>query len=185
MAATKGIKEWFRKKVVSIKRKPQKIGLFAFVLTFLYYALNLTSVSNTTAKIQGPGMGLCGFATMLLSILSIMCYMNSFPHRKKVNKPMLILFFLMVGIIIFCDIRYRGLIYEAVTRANNPIVITEALSYIKKAYDMLNLHIIFLVISSVLTALGPVFKMLLSRINTAVDIDGYDQMEAIDISSED
>ena len=50
---------------------------------------------------------------------------------------------------------------------------------------MLNMHIIFLVISSVLTALGPVFKMLLSRINTAVDIDGYDQMEAIDISSED
>ena len=185
MAATKGIKEWFRKKVVSIKRKPHRIGLIAFVLTFLYYALNLTSVSNTTAKIQGPGMGLCGFATMLLSILSIMCYMNSFPHRKKVNKPMLILFFLMVGIIIFCDIRYRGLIYEAVTRANNPIVITEALSYIKKAYDMLNMHIIFLVISSVLTALGPVFKMLLSKINTAVDIDGYDQMEAIDISSED
>ena len=98
---------------------------------------------------------------------------------------MLILLFLMVALIIFCDIRYRGLIYEAVTRANNPIVITEALSYIEKAYDMLNMHIIFLVISSVLTALGPVFKMLLSKINTAVDIDGYDQMEAIDISSED
>ena len=54
MAQKKGLKEWFRKKVVAIKRNPQRIGLVAFVLTFLYYALNLTSISNTTAKIQGP-----------------------------------------------------------------------------------------------------------------------------------
>lgn len=184
MANKKGFKEWLRKKVVSIKRNPQRIGLVAFVLTFLYYAFNLTMVSNTTAKIQGPGMGLCGFATMLLSMLSLVCYLNSFPHRKKVNKPMLILFSLMVAAIIFCDIRYRGLIFDAVTRPNNPIVITEALSYIKGAYDMLNVHIILLVVSAVLTALGPVFKMLLGKINTSVDIDGYDEMEALDISGE-
>ena len=68
---------------------------------------------------------------------------------------------------------------------NHPVFLGKRFRFSTEFYDMLNMHIIFLVISSVLTALGPVFKMLLSRINTAVDIDGYDQMEAIDISSED
>ena len=90
MAQNKGLKEWFRKKVVAIKRNPQRIGLIAFVITFLYYALNLTYISNTTAKIQGPGMGLFGFVTMLFSILSLVTYLNAFPHRKKVNKLSLI-----------------------------------------------------------------------------------------------
>ena len=184
MAQNKGIKEWFRKKAVAIKRNPQRIGLVAFVITFLYYALNLTYISNTTAKIQGSGMGLCGFATMLFSILSLVTYLNAFPHRKKANKPMLILLFAMVAVIIFCDIRYRGLIFEAVSRAVNPIVVNEGTLYIKKAYSVLYTHIILLVVSIVLTALSPVFKKLLGKINTAVDIDGYDQMEALDISGE-
>lgn len=184
MAQKKGFKEWLRKKVVAIKRNPQRIGLLAFVITFLYYALNLTSISNTTAKIQGSGMGLCGFATMLLSILSLVTYLNAFPHRKKVNKPMLILFFVMIAAIIFCDYRYRSLIYAAVFREVNPIVVNAGTAYIAKAASILGTHMILLVVSVVLTALSPVFKKLLSKINTAVDIDGYDQMEALDISGE-
>ena len=184
MAQKKGLKEWFRKKVVAIKRNPQRIGLVAFVFTFLYYALNLTSISNTTAKIQGPGMGFSGFITMLLSILSLVTYLNAFPHRKKVNKPMLILFFVMIAVIIFCDINYRNLIFAAVFRESNPIVVNAGTAYIAKAASVLYTHIILLAVSSVLTALSPVFKMLLGKINTSVDIDGYDQMEALDISGE-
>ena len=101
MGSRKGIKEWLRKKVVSIKRNPQKIGLIAFAITFLYYSLNLTCISNTTAKIQGSGMGLCGFVTMLFSMLSLLCYMNSFPRRKKVNKPMLIIFITTITVSVF------------------------------------------------------------------------------------
>ena len=184
MAQKKGLKEWFRRKVVAIKRNPQRIGLIAFLISFLYYALNLTYISNTTAKIQGPGMGLCGFATMLFSILSLVTYLNAFPHRKKVNKPMLILFFLMVAAIIFCDFNYRNLIDAAVFRETNPIVVNSATAYISKAASVLGTHMILLVVSVVLTALSPVFKKLLGKINTAVDIDGYDQMEALDISGE-
>ncbi|MGN1164113.1 MAG: hypothetical protein ACI4S4_04805, partial [Candidatus Ornithospirochaeta sp.] len=156
----------------------------AFVVTFLYYALNLTCISNTTAKIQGNGMGLCGFVTMLFSILSLVCYLNAFPHRKKVNKPMLILFFVMIAVITFCDFTYRNMIYAAVFRENNPIVVNAGTAYIAKAASMLGTHMILLVVSVVLTALGPVFKKLLGKINTAVDIDGYDKMEALDISGE-
>ena len=50
--------EALRKFIVSLKRKPQNIAMVALVVSFLVYSLNLTSVSNTTAKIQGAGMGL-------------------------------------------------------------------------------------------------------------------------------
>ena len=63
-----GIKEFVRKRLVSLKRKPQTIALIVLAIGFLYYSLNLTQISNTTAKIQGPNMGLCGFVTMLFSM---------------------------------------------------------------------------------------------------------------------
>ena len=66
-----GFKEFTRKRIVGLKRKPQTIALIVLVIGFLYYSLNLTQISNTTAKIQGSGMGLCGFVTMLFSMLSL------------------------------------------------------------------------------------------------------------------
>ena len=79
--------EFLRKKLVSLKRKPQMIALLVLAAAFVYYSLNLTMISNTTAKIQGAGMGLAGFATMLFSMLSLVCFLNAFPHRKKTNIP--------------------------------------------------------------------------------------------------
>ncbi len=184
MNQRKGFKEWGRKKIVSLKRNPQRIALVAYVLTFLYYALNLTCISDTTAKIQGSGMGLCGFATMLFSILSLVSFLNAFPHRKKVNKPMLILLFVMTGIIFYADYHYRSIIYNAVNRADNPIAVTANTMYIKTAADVLSNHMIFLGISLGLVVLLPLYSKLLKKINTAVEIDSYDDMEAIDISGE-
>ncbi len=184
MAQGKGFKEHIRKLVVKIKRNPQNIGFLAFVLSFIYYSLNLTCISNTTAKIQGPGMGLCGFCTMLFSILALVCYMNSFPHRKKPNLAMIIIMAVMVGIVIFCDINYRTLIFKAVYRADNPIQVTKSTAYIAKAAAMLKNHIIFLAISCALTALMPVYSKLLKKINTSIDIDGYSNMQAIDIDGD-
>ena len=147
------MKEFFRKKMVGLKRKPQTIALVVLVVAFLYYSLNLTQISNTTAKVQGPGMGLSGFVTMLFSILSLVCFMNAFPHRKKVNIPMLVLMFIMIGIIIYCDIYYGGRITNAITRADNPIDPTGANSYITNAQNMLKVHMIILIIGAGLTAL--------------------------------
>ena len=67
----KGLKESFRKLLVSLKRRPHMIALLVFGVAFLVYSLNLMNISDTTAKIQGKGMGLCGFATMLFSLLSL------------------------------------------------------------------------------------------------------------------
>ena len=177
--------EFLRKKLVSLKRKPQTIALLVLAAAFVYYSLNLTKVSNTTAKIQGPGMGLAGFATMLFSMLSLVCFLNAFPHRKKTNIPMLVLMFLMLGVIVFCDIYYGGKITAAVTRAENPIEATGTNIYISQAQSMLYVHRILVAFGAVLTALLPVYTPLIRKINTSVEVAANEEMGAIDISSED
>ena len=181
----KGIKEFFRKRVVALKRKPQTIALLAFALAFLYYSLNLTKISDTTAYINLPGMGLAGFATMLFSILLMVCFMNAFPHRKKVNVPMLALMFVLVGIIIYAGIFYQGRITEALTREVNPITVSADKSYISAAVHMLTVHRVILIIGVALVVLLPVYSKLLKKINTNVDVADNGGMAAIDISGED
>ena len=155
----RGLKEVWRKFLVSLKRRPQMIPLVVLVIAFLFYSLNLMYISDTTARIQGPGMGLAGFATMLFSMLSFMCYLNAFPYRKK---PIL----------------------NAVTRADNPIVPTEATSYIVTAYDNLRIHIVILVVAIVLVLLLPVYSKLLRKIKTSIDVEDNGSMGTIDISGE-
>ncbi|MBO7662155.1 MAG: hypothetical protein J6U01_02165 [Clostridia bacterium] len=179
------MKEFFRKKMVGLKRKPQTIALVVLVVAFLYYSLNLTQISNTTAKVQGVGMGLSGFVTMLFSMLSLVCFMNAFPHRKKVNIPMLVLMFIMIGIIIYCDIYYGGRITNAITRADNPIDPTGANIYITNAQNMLRVHMIILIIGAALTALLPVYGPLLKKVNTSIEVAGNEDMAALDLRGED
>ena len=180
----KGLKESFRKLLVSLKRRPHMIPLLVFALAFLVYSLNLMNISDTTAKIQGKGMGLCGFATMLFSLLSLLCFLNAFPHRKKVNVPMLVLAFVMVGVILFADTYYLNAIGNALTRAENPIQIGKTTLYIAKANNMLVNHRIILIAGVVLTALLPVYSKLLRKINTSVSVEDNGKLDAIDISGE-
>ncbi len=181
---TSGVKEFFRKLLVSLKRRPSIIPLLVFALAFLVYSLNLMNISDTTAKIQGKGMGLCGFATMLFSLLSLLCFLNAFPHRKKANVPMLVLMFLMVGVILFADTYYLNAIDAARFRAESPITIDKNTLYIANAYNMLVSHRIILLVGVVLTALLPVYAKLLRKINTSVSVEDNGKLDAIDISGE-
>lgn len=184
MKKNSAVKEFFRKIIVALKRKPQIIPMLALAAAFLLYSLNLTDISNTTAKIQGPGMGLCGFCTMLFSILSFVCFLNAFPHRKKANIPMLVLMFLMIALVVFCDIKYLGCISAALTRAENPIQLNKNTLYIAYANNMLGTHITLLCVSVGLIALLPVYSKLLRKINTSVEVAENEDMGEIDISGE-
>ena len=179
------LKEMRRKFFVAIKRRPQMIPLTVLVVAFLFYSLNMSAISNTTARIQGAGMGLAGFTTMLFSMLSFMCFLNAFPYRKKVNIPMLVLMFVMFAIILFADGYYINAIARAMTRENNPIVVDLSTMYIANAQQYLTIHIVILAIAMVLIALLPVYSKLLRKINTSVDIGDNGQLDAIDISGED
>ena len=177
-----GIKESIRKGIVSLKRKPSVIALLMLFFAFLYYSLNLTNMSNTTAKIQGMGMGLSQFCIMLFSLLSLVCMLNAFPRRKKPNYPMIGIMFMMLGIIGYCDVHYRSAIMAALTRANNPITLSADTAYIAAAYNMLGTHVVLIIVSAALVVLLPVYSKLLNKINTSVEIEGNDTMGAIELN---
>ena len=178
------MKEFFRKRLVSLKRRPHMIPLLILAAAFIYYSLNLTVVSNTTSLINGANMGLAEFATMLFSVLSLVCFLNAFPHRKKVNVYMLVLMILMVGLLVFCDTYYMGRITNAISKAENPIDPTGRNSFVTDAMNMLKTHRIILIVSLALTALLPVYAPLLKKINTSISVEDSGDMATIDISGE-
>ena len=177
--------EFLRRFFVALKRQPSMIALVVLVIAFFYYSLNLTHISDTTAKIQGNGMGLCGFATMLFSMLSLVCFLNAFPKRKKPVIAMVVLMFVMFAIIIFCDVYYSGLITTALTRAENPIKLDISTIYIAQAYNVLQTHIMIEGIGVALVLLMPLYTKLLRKINTSITVEGNGDMDVIDISGED
>ena len=177
--------EFLRRFFVALKRQPSIIALVVLLIAFFQYSLNLTHISDTTAKIQGPGMGLCGFATMLFSMLSLVCFLNAFPKRKKPVIPMVILMFLMFALILFCDYHYCGLINNARFREVNPIVIDKSTIYIAQAYNVLQNHMLIEGIGAALVLLLPVYTKLLRKINTSITVEGNGDLGVIDISGED
>ncbi len=177
----KGIKESVRKFLVSLKRRPQIIPGVFLAISFLYYALNLTCVSDTLSMIQGSMMGFCEFITMLCSILVFVCFLNSYPKRQKPHIGFIVLTYIMLAAIVFSDITFRSRILTAVTRENNTIQLTD---YITKAYSVLYTHIILVIISAVLNITMPFYGKLLKKINTSIDVEGNTDMEAIDLSED-
>ena len=179
------LKEMVRKFIVSLKRRPQMIPLVVFVIAFLVYTLNLSQVSNTTAKLQSSGMGLAGFAVMLFSMLSMVSFMNAFPYRKPVNKPMLILMFVMNAIIIFADVFYINAVNAVQGNEATRVAITKDTLYIAYSQYYLQMHIIVLAIAIVLTVLLPVYSRLLRKINTNIEVEGNADMGEIDLAGDD
>ena len=179
------VHELIRKSLVSLKRKPQTIPLLVLAFAFVYYSFNLSSIANTTALINGPHMGLTEFCTMLFSALGLVCFLNSFPHRKKANVPMLVLTFLMLALLVYCDYYYTGRITIALTREVSPIVPTGKNAFVAVAQRVISVHMIIVLAGVALLALLPVYSRLLRRINTNIEVAGNSNMTAIDLSGED
>ena len=179
------MKERIRKFLVALKRKPHMIPLVMLAVAFLVYSLRLTLISNTTAKIQGPGMGLCGFIIMLFSMLWLVSFGRSFPHRKPVNKFMLGLTFALFIAVMIADRKYISLVNNALTRTENVIAVTAATSYITESVAMLRTHFWLVLAGLGLTALLPVYAPWIKRIRTSISVEENGEMETIDISGED
>ena len=178
-----GLKEFIRKRIVALKHKPQTIPMIMLVITFLYYSLNLTSISDATASVNKTPMGLCGFVTMLFSMLALVCFMNSFPNRKPVNKPMLILMIVMTACILAADVIYTMTIVEAVTGPVKALKITtDKVILMNKALQTLWVHGILLLISVVLVALMPVYSKFIRKINTSIEVEAGEDMAGLSVS---
>ncbi len=179
------VKESIRKFIVSLKHRPHNIPLVMLVITFLYFSLHLTTISDTTAKVNITPMGLCAFAVMLLSMLSLLCFNNSFPRRKPVNKPMFILMFVMFAIILGADALYRSIILKAVNDPVTPIKLTASTEYIARAYNYLGVHMVLMIISIALIVLLPVYSKLIRKIKTSIEVETGGEMGAIELTGED
>ena len=174
------MKEFFRKLMVSLKRRPHNIPLVGLLLAFLYFALNLTKISDTTAKIQGANMGLSAFVIMLFSILVFVCFMNSFPRRQKPNIIMLCVTYLMLGCIVLADFNYRRCILNAYATEGFADVVAKN-PYISQAQSVISVHMILILCVAVLIALIPVYSKLLKKINTNIDLEYSGKMADIEI----
>ena len=109
---------------------------------------------------------------------------NAYPHRKPVNRPMWVLMFVMVGIVIFADVTYLNAIYYAISRPDNPIAVTMSTIYIAYAEYYLRTHIMILAAGAVLTLLLPVYSKWIRKIKTSVEVEDNGNLGAIDISGE-
>lgn len=178
----RGKNEFVRKFFVSLKRSPQNIPMVVLGIAFLVYSFNLTSISNTTARINTANMGQCEFVAMLLSILSFVCFMRTFPKRQKPNKIMFSLLYLMLGVMVFVDGVYLFRINQALTRAISPI---RKSADISSAQTTVIMHIVFVAVCAVLLITLPLYAKALKKINTSIDVEGNGEMGAIDISGED
>ncbi|MGN1104263.1 MAG: hypothetical protein ACI4QI_05240 [Candidatus Coproplasma sp.] len=111
-------KEWFRKQIVNLKRKPQNIALFVLAISSIFYLLSLSTLSpGPTKDFSGTTwLGFCIFVNALFSILVLVLYLGIFPKYPKVNKktgkksyisiPKLVLTALFMIAMIVMDILY-------------------------------------------------------------------------------
>lgn len=179
------LKERVRKFFVALKKNPQAIPLVALCTAFVYYSFNMTTISNTTAKIPGLNLGLMQFISMLLMLLSFVCMLSAFPKRQKPNLPMNLLLRALYTIVIVADHIYITGINQATTRTLNPIAITKETAYIATARDVLEVHIILIAITLFCVIFEPIFAALLKKINTSIEIEEGERIESIDISEDD
>ena len=142
-------------------------------------------IANTTAKINGANMGQCEFVAMLFSILAFVVFLRAFPKRKKAKKVMLGLLGGMLALLVFVDIVYISRIVTAMTREENRIVIDEKSMYITTAQNVVTLHVIFIGITALLLITLPLYSKAIKKIKTSIDVEGNENMAAIDIDDDD
>ena len=169
----KGFKETRRKFIVSLKKRPHNIPLCMMAIAFIVYSFNLTKVSNTTAVINKPLMGLCEFVIMLLSILGFVTFLNAYPKRKKPITPMVILLYVIEVIVLGADFLYLQRIQEGL----QTIQINASRMFIPQCQSMLTVHMVMVVISIVLIALIPVIGKALNKIDTSVALADNDDVD--------
>lgn len=175
----KDLKESCRKLLVSLKRSPHNIALVMLIISFVQYSLNLTSISNTTAQLMRPNMGLCSFVIMLFSTLSIVCYLNAFPKRQKPRWVMIALYVVMVCIVIACDLLYNDAITKSLATGY-----FDGYEFILDAKTTVVTNVVLLSITLLLTATMPLYTKLLRKINTSIELEYTDTSATVELVDE-
>lgn len=198
-----GIKEWFRKFIVKLKRRPMNIAFFVLVISTIVNVCSLGNYSQlgTITFYSQKSQGLCIFVGQLFSILVLLLFMNSFPKREKKPKiVMLVLTFVFIAVMLaldiylyasWTDLHAQDLLIERDDTAYESYWITGTgagsqgvNSFYPGAVGGILAHIILLAISAVLTATYPLYGKLINMINTRKVIESTEIKGEIDTSAE-
>lgn len=175
--------EWFRKKIVTLKRNPHLIALVFMVITMLVYCLNLTKFSDSIAYANAGAMGLCEFVITLCAFLSIITYLQAFPRRQKVKTTSIIIVVVMLIVSIACEGLFYYFIYRELNKDRG--FKSEVIEILTKTQSIAIIHIILLAISIILVLLTPLFKKLLAKIDTSITVESNDINETFINEDED
>ena len=184
------VKEWFRKQIVALKRKPQNITLLFLAVTTIYFMLALFKISQAIYEVYSQEgvettIGIFIFVTTLLSLLVLVSFLNSFPKRKKPNIFFIVLVFLMIGAMIACDIVYYVQMTDILSLPKLQGAV-ETIAKVNIGQTYIIVHVALLGVSAVVFALLPVYAKLINKINTKVELESATEnmRGAIDIQED-
>ncbi|MDE7305828.1 MAG: hypothetical protein K2N33_00390 [Clostridia bacterium] len=197
-----GIKEWCRKSVVKLKRRPMNIAFFVLIVSTLVNLCSLGSYSQLGLNpfYNNESQGLCIFICQLFCILVLLLFMNSFPKRSKKPKiVMLVLTFVfmavMIGLDIYLYISWGNLhVKDLAIPRDDDVWLSYwetgtgmqkgVNTYYPGAMGGLLAHLILVGIAALLTATYPLYGKLINKINTRKVIESTELKEEIDTSAE-
>ena len=177
------VKEWARKQMVTLKRKPQRIPLLFISIVSIIWLFWLFTFSRTASRFSTIDYaGLSIFVNTMLSIVIIFLFLNAFPKRKKPNIALVVLIFVFMVAMIAMDVLYYYEVHKFIyiDKGVNEAGLASA-PYALKSLTYAIAHIVLQGLSIIIFALFPVYKKLLLKVNTAKEVEGNDINETIDM----
>ncbi len=182
------LKERWRKFLVNTKRKPQRLAFFPLIISTILWMFGIVYCGQATIYDNIGGMGLCIFVNTMLSILTLLLFMNTFPKRAKhMNYIMLALTFVFMAVMLTCDLVWYIKSYPVHLEAYENAASESALEAIEpgmKAFPIVLTHLVFVALSAILLATLPLYKKLILKINTSKVVEENELTEEIDTSAE-
>ncbi len=177
-------KEWRRKKLVTLKRKPYYIALLFFIIPSLIYIFGLGTLSeailsNKTTSFSGLAwVGHAIFVNTLFSILILVLFLNTFPKRKKPNLVFAGMVILFAVIMILMDVLFYIQLSGALENVSGKVATAES------ALSLTMVHLVFQAISIITFVTLPLYKKLIMKINTQKAVESNEITQQIDISDD-
>lgn len=181
------MKEFFRKKIVWLKRNPQFFALIAIVVglivatfTLNVYSPLLSSIYTddyaNSKNITVPGIvknpAVYIFIQTLLAILLTFTFLSSYKRGKR-NNFMFSLTLVMIVILIACDALYLNSINYFIGDEYGGSSFLD-MAKVNKSKVLTIVHLAVCAVAAALALLTPVIKKLLDKIDTSVE-DDYDE----------
>ncbi|MDR0426729.1 MAG: hypothetical protein LBH24_06150 [Clostridiales bacterium] len=157
------MKEYFRKRLVHLKRRPQTIPLVLIVLSCIVFTFQLSAHSDSVMRFNSTAIALFLFITTLSSFMAVISYLGFRKFNKSAIAPLVITVALLLLQIVL-QVYYLSIVNTETTAIEVPIDVTPD---IVKSVNWTYAHLVFLSVALLSIALLPLYQKLLQKINTA------------------